>query len=142
MLENFKPYKLTIGSPAVSVTDNGITFNASAVVRIGKPAYVVFYISEKTKQIAIMPCDKSNENATKFFNPNTNMAKYRKAFLVRWNYKELTKDIVTLMGWNLSCFTYNAPGVYHSEENIIIFDLDRAVATKVSPPAGSDAKDA
>ena len=142
MLESFKPYKLTICSPSVSITNNGVTFNNAAVVRLGKPSHVVFYISENKKQIALQPCDDKNPDATKFLNLNTDQAKIRGVCSVRWNYKELLKDITELMGWDLSCFNYNAPGAYHIKENIIIFDLAKAAATNAGPPAGTNAKDA
>ena len=42
-----------IGHLYVSITDNGIAFSKAAIVRIGKPEYVIFMIDEEGKRIAI-----------------------------------------------------------------------------------------
>ncbi len=118
MLENFKPYNLTIGLPAVSLTANGLTFNKSAVTKIGKPSHVVFYINELDKQIAIVPCAKDDENATIFYKPNA-----RNIVSVRWNNKDLLNTIYSMMGWNIDTDNYKSNGTYYSKDNVMIFDL-------------------
>lgn len=122
MLENFKPYNLTIGLPAVSFTANGITFNKSAVTKIGKPSHVIFYINELDKQIAIVPCAKDDENATQFYKPNA-----RNVVSVRWNNKDLLNTIYSMMDWNLDTDNYKSNGNYYSKENVMIFDLKEVV---------------
>ena len=53
MLDGFKQYNMAVGTSSVSITDNGIAFSKAAIVRIGKPEYVIFMIDEEGKRIAI-----------------------------------------------------------------------------------------
>ena len=53
MLDGFKQNNMAVGSSSVSITDNGIAFSKAAIVRIGKPEYVIFMIDEEGKRIAI-----------------------------------------------------------------------------------------
>lgn len=46
MLDGFKQYNMAVGTSSVSITDNGIAFSKAAIVRIGKPEYVIFMIDE------------------------------------------------------------------------------------------------
>ena len=119
MLENFQPYNITIGMPAVSFTSNGIKFNKTAVVRMGKPDHVVLYINEKQKQIAKKKTDGYDENATPFFKPKKN-----EIISVRWGNKELLNKIYNMMSWNIKQDAYKVNGVYYADEEVMIFDLN------------------
>lgn len=122
MLEGFKPINLTIGLPYISITENGVTFNKTSIVKVGKPTHVLLMINEEKKQIAIQPCGKNDENATPFLRNET-----KGTLSVRWNNKDLLNTLSKMMGWNLKGCGYRIDGEYLSDENAMIFDLNSAV---------------
>lgn len=119
MLEGFKRYDITVGTISVSITDNGISFSKAAIVRMGKPEYVIFMIDEENKRIAIQKSEKDEEGAIKFYSE-------KNVISVRWNNKELLKTISQMMDWQLTGNIYRADGDYISSEVAIIFDLKKA----------------
>lgn len=122
MLEGFKQYNMTIGTASVSVTENGIAFSKTAVVKMDKAQYVRFYIDEDNKKIAIQKAKKEDDGSIAFYNN-------QKIISVRWNNKELLKTIAKMMGWELPGTVYKVDGDYIPEEEAMIFDLKRAEKT-------------
>lgn len=119
MLEGFKKYNMTIGTASVSVTENGIAFSKSAIVKMNKARYVVLYINEDSKQIAIQECQENDEEAIDFY-------RGQKTISVRWNNKELLRTIENMMDWQLKGYVYRVDGDYYSKEKTMIFDLTKA----------------
>ena len=123
MLEGFVPFDFSEGMPYVSITRNGLTFNQSVVKKLGCPAYVVFLINEETKQIAIQACEAFYPNATAFYRP-----KKSGTMSVRWNSRDLMRNVTHLMQWDLDKESYKAEGLFLRDEQAIIFDLSKATA--------------
>ena len=123
MLEGFKQYNMAVGTSSVSITDNGIAFSKAAIIRMGKPEYVIFMIDEEGKRIAIQKAKKDDDGAIPFYSE-------KKIISVRWNNKELLKTIATMMNWELSGNVYKAEGDYISSEEAIIFDLNTATQSQ------------
>lgn len=122
MLEGFEPINLIIGLPSMSVTTNGVSFSKSAIIKLGKPEYVILMINRQNKQIAVQVCDEKEENATPFLkNKSSNSS-----LIVRWNNKDLLNNIEKIMDWNLDESGYKINGDYIIEEQAIIFDLNKA----------------
>lgn len=124
MLEGFKRYDIAIGTSSVSITDNGIAFSKAAIIRLGKPEYVIFLMDENGKRIAIQKAEKSDDGAIQFYSPK------KKNISVRWNNKDLLKALAEIMNWELAGNIYKVEGEYISAENAMIFDLKNAVQTK------------
>lgn len=122
MLEGFKQYNMTIGTASVSITENGIAFSKTTVVKMDKVQYVRLYIDENNKKIAIQKAKKEDEGSIAFYNN-------QKIISVRWNNKELLKTIAGMMDWNLSGTVYKVDGDYIAEEEAMIFDLKKAEKT-------------
>ena len=122
MLEGFKQYNMTIGTASVSITENGIAFSKTTVVKMDKVQYVRLYIDENNKKIAIQKEKKEDEGSIAFYNN-------QKIISVRWNNKELLKTIAGMMEWNLSGTVYKVDGDYIAEEEAMIFDLKKAEKT-------------
>jgi len=125
MFEDFKIISLSVGLPSVSITANGVTFSKSAIVKLGKPAWVVLLMSEDTRQLAIKVCDKADEGATAFLR-NRNA----KNMMVRWNNRDLLQTIEKMMKWNLDDQGYKIMGEYFSSENALLFDMNKATVIK------------
>ena len=95
-LSNFKVFDFSERVPYVSVTNNGLTFNKSVVIKLNYPEYVRLLINESDRQIAIQVCDSSEEKAVQFYKqkPNGVMS-------VRWNAKDLINTLSRMCDWNL-----------------------------------------
>ena len=121
MLHGFEAIKLTKGLPSISITRNGLTFNKTAIVKLGEPEYVVLMKNENEKQIAVQVCEEDERNKTSF------LTRKDKAVLsVRWNNKDLVTTIAKMMQWDLSGKGFRINGDYHHEERAMIFDLKNA----------------
>lgn len=113
----------TFSIAEVRVLKNKISFNVSAASELGYPPFVRVFISHDKTQIALQPCDKTTQNAMKFFTAETAGKKHKRTIGV--GNKALATLIKSGMGWEMAqpvC----APGVRFSEENVIIFDLKQA----------------
>lgn len=122
MLEGFKQYNMTIGTASVSITENGIAFSKTTIVKMDKVPYVKLYIDEGNKRIAIQKASKEDEGAINFYSN-------QKIVSVRWNNKELLKTIARMMDWGLSGNVYKVDGDYIAEDEAMIFDLKKAEKT-------------
>ena len=125
LLDSFKPFNFNEGVAYVSITNNGMTFNKSVVMKLDYPAHVVLLTDEGSKRIAIRRCEPSDPNAASFY-------KQRKSNVlsVRWNGRDLLNTIEEMMGWDLSKTGYKADGLLLREENAMIFDLSKATELK------------
>ncbi len=121
MLKGFEVVNLTIGSPYISITKNGVTFNKASIVKLGKPACVKLLMNKSDKMIAVQSCNDLDENATAFYKP-----KKSGLITVRWNNGELINTISRLMSWNLNEDGYRIDGDFLDEENAMVFDLKKA----------------
>ena len=52
VLDSFKPRKLVVGSPYLSVTANGVSLNKSAIDRLEYAEFVKLLIDEEGKRLA------------------------------------------------------------------------------------------
>ena len=122
MLEGFKQYNMTIGTASVSITENGIAFSKTTIVKMDKVPYVKLFIDEGNKRIAIQKANKEDEGVINFYSN-------QKIVSVRWNNKELLKTIARMMDWELSGNVYKVDGDYIAEDEAMIFDLKKAEKT-------------
>lgn len=125
-LDGFTIFDFEEGSPYMSVTKNGATFNKGVVMKLGYPQYVQLLINESEHKIAIRPCDKSTPKSASFYKSNSNS----KVISVRWNGKDLLNTISSINGWNLEKEAYRINGVLIKHENAMIFDLNEASLLK------------
>lgn len=119
MFEKFKKVNLTVGLPYMSITDNGVTFSKSVVVKMGRPGYVELLMNEDDKQIAIRICDKNEEDAIQF-------VRNAKTINVRWNNKDFLNTISKMLDWNLKDGGYRVLGDWYDSEKAMLFDLSSA----------------
>jgi len=121
MFENFKTINLTIGLPYISLTNNGVSFSKTAVVKLGSPSHVLLMINEEEKQIAVKVCEPDDADATPFVRNKKNSTAN-----VRWNNKDFLNTISKMMDWNLQSDGYRVNGEYFSNERAMLFDLKLA----------------
>ncbi|MPL99690.1 hypothetical protein SDC9_45910 [bioreactor metagenome] len=118
-LDDFKKINLAPGSPSISVTSNGITFNKAAIVKLDEAEKVNLFINENEKALAVATCT-DDDKSLNF------LKKGKKAMSVRWNNKDLLQRLEDLMGWSLSDTGYRIQGCFDREQNALFFDLKSA----------------
>ena len=117
----FKEFDFSEGTPYISVTKNGVTFNKGTVLKLGSPAFVVLLINEESKQVAIKNCTAETPRSNAFFKPND-----RGVLSVRWNNRDLLNTFKALTGWDLEKQSYRIEGQLLKEEGAMLFDLTKA----------------
>ncbi len=125
LLDGFKSFNFNEGVPYVSVTNNGMTFNKSVIMKLGYPENVVLLIDESTERIAVQVCASDTPNAAPFYKE-----KKSNVLSVRWNGRDLLNTIQEMMGWDLSKKGYRIDGMLLKEESAMLFDLGEAVELK------------
>ena len=105
-LSNFKTFDFSEGVPYVSITNNGITFNKSVIMKMKYPAYVRLLINETDKQIAVQTCDEHDDKSVQFYKEKSNGV-----LSVRWNAKDLINTISRICDWDLSQLSYRVNGI-------------------------------
>jgi hypothetical protein len=122
-LDSFKPKKLVIGSPYITITNNGVSLNKSAVARLDYAEYVRILLDEDAKELAIQICDDNDPNKESFVKPE----KKDETQYVRWNNKEFVKQLLTWGPENLREAGFKVPGEYLSDEKALLFIFSEAV---------------
>ena len=125
ILSSFRPFNFNEGVPYVSITMNGVTFNKSVVMKLGRPEHVVFLIDEEGKRIAIQACNEATANAVQFYKPKKN-----DVISVRWNGKDLLNTIQAITGWDLSKEAFRVEGSLLKAERAMLFNLYEATELK------------
>ena len=121
-LSNFSVFDFREGVPYVSITNNGLTFNKSVIMKMNYPEYVILLINSESKQIAVQACNESDENAVQFYKEKANGV-----MSVRWNAKDLINTIARMCAWDLSQMSYRVNGVLIPEQSLMLFDLTDAI---------------
>ena len=120
-LQGFKPFDFSEGVPQFSITENGITFNKSCVIKLNYPSHTKLWIDHKGKKIALQPCAEGEQFARDFCDIN------RKRIVgVRWNVKALLLEIEQITGWSIDDVGRTVEGIFIASENLILFDLNKA----------------
>ena len=66
LLDSFKPRKLVIGSPYISVTSNGVSINKSAIDKLEYADYIKFLVDEQGKRLAVQICGEDDPDKVQF----------------------------------------------------------------------------
>ena len=107
--DGFERYTAISGTPAMTVTRHGISFNQAAVLKLQRAPYVRLYLDRGRARFAIEACGH-DEDGTLFFYRGAPTSKG-----VRWNNADLRATFERLMGWNLEYEGYKVAGVYHDD---------------------------
>lgn len=121
MLEGFEPIKLVAGTPTMSVTKNGVSFNKTTVEKLDCPPYVIPMIDRIRRRFAIVARDYEGSDAKKFYQNGRDTSNG-----VRWNNNDLIATFDSMMGWNIDQTGMKVKGVYLEDDRAIIFDLNEA----------------
>ena len=126
-LDSFKPRKLIVGSPFMSITINGVSLNKSAISRLDYAEYVKILVDEDAQELAVQVCNQDDPNKESFVKPE----KGEETQYVRWNNREFIKQLI---GWapsaELKESGFKVPGEYLPEEKAFLFIFSKAVPLK------------
>ena len=121
-LSNFKVFDFNEGLPYVSITNNGLTFNKSVIMKMNYPAHVRLLINDNDKQIAIQVCDENDKKSVQFYKEKANGV-----LSVRLNSKDLISTIERIGQWNLKETSYRVKGTLIPESSLMLFDFSDAI---------------
>ena len=122
-LQGFMVFDFDEGVASMSVTQNGITFNKSTVIKLDYPTHAVLLINAEQKQIAVQACSSDTPKAAVFYKEQDDDKPVRS---VRWNSKDLLNRISQIMGWDLKQMGYRIEGRLLPADHAILFDLTKA----------------
>lgn len=118
MLAGFEPLILSSGTPSITVTRNGVSFNKSVVEKMEKSEYVQLFVDRTGRRFAISVCDSSLPTARRF---------YRGRDIsngIRWNNQDLLDTLSELSGIRATT-GFKVKGEYIPEDRALIFDLNK-----------------
>lgn len=121
-LNNFKIFDFHEGLPYVSITNNGLTFNKSVIMKMNYPAYIRLFINEVDKQIAIQTCEKDDVKSVQFYKEKANGV-----LSVRLNSKDLINTIERMCDWDLKNASYRVNGIIEESASLMLFNLADAI---------------
>lgn len=113
--------------PKLTVTETVLRFNKDTAKALGYPAYVKVLVNERSKRIAVQPCEKDEQNAVKFSKP----AERQKLSISVRNPKvlEAVGEYFPLEPAPEDEVSYKAvDGTVLPRENAVVFDVADAVA--------------
>lgn len=111
----------------MTVTDSAIRFNKETAKALNYPAYVKVLINERSKRIAITPCEKGEANAVRFskeadkqlLSITVKTPKILDAVLPYFPLEEADEGEVSYQA---------VKGNFYKSENVVIFNVADAVA--------------
>lgn len=121
-LSKFRTFDFNEGVPYLSVTNNGVTFNKSVIIKMKYPPYVKLLINDEERQIVLQSCNERDDKAVQFYKEKANGV-----LSIRWNAKDLINTISRLCEWNLNQSSYRVSGMLIPEQNLMLFDLKEAM---------------
>ena len=120
-LSKFKPFDFSEGVPYVSVTNNGLTFNKSVIMKMNYPPFVKLLINEGDQELALQACQEHDDKAVTFYKEKANGV-----LSVRWNSKDLIQTVARLCDWDLKNRSYRVPGILVPDESLMLFEMKDA----------------
>lgn len=123
MLEQFEQYNMVNGVPAISISENGVGFNAACVTKMNMCNFVKVFVDKTNNRIAVQVADKDDDGVASFFSN-------QKSKTVRWNQTDFLRMLAKMMQVDFSKKVYRVHGEYYSDEKAMVFDLKTAKKIK------------
>ena len=121
MLTGFVKLSLLKGSAFMTVSNYRISFNKNVVARLLKPRFVTFLFNRSTNQFAIQKCDEFTDFKLPFFKDDSDLKNG-----VQISNRELFNFFINVMKWDLDHSNYRVDGIFNSNDQAMIFDLNSA----------------
>lgn len=125
MLAGFQRFDIHKEPPRMTISKDGVTFDAMVNEQLGNPQKVLFLVDDKFNRVAIQGCEPDDEQGIDFWNvQDENKEK------VHWHSKVLLQKLQQMGKLDLENNDYRLPGYLLSEEDAMFFDLNTAEAVK------------
>lgn len=111
------------GSPALSVTENGVTFNAQVTTLLRFPEYVQLLVNRNSKQAALRVCEKNADGALKFYKRKIQHG--ADVYSIRWNSQSVKDIVMQLIGTTEIGYGFRVKGRL-IEPGLVLFDMSNA----------------
>ncbi len=121
---SYQPSAFKTYEPSVTICDRKMIFGSVCFVRLGKPEYVRLMFDPKGKRIAVQGSNKKTKDSI-YLNPER---KCKQFGIYGQGY---VPEICKLMPNWKSELRYNIIGEYYEDENVLVFDMNKAVASEV-----------
>ena len=115
----FKLQTMESGFPSIVISRNGIFLSKNFYKKILETSHVQVYLSEETKELAIVPCSSSDESSIELKVVGDSARIYNKDFINR---------LASLIQKSYDTINVRVPG--ENSDGYYIFDLTKAVERK------------
>lgn len=118
ILQSFKKVNLNGAAPFMTISAYGLTFNKTVLEKMSYPDYVSLFADYPNYLLAIQTTDDPTEIPFCISKSNRVNA--------RINNKDFARLLLGLLGTRDEQVSFKAPGVWHPEEKVFVFDLKEA----------------
>lgn len=115
----FKLQTMELGFPSIVISRNGIFLSKNFYKKICETSHVQIYLSEETKELAIVPCSVLDESSIELKVVGESARIYNKDFINR---------LASLIQKSYDTINVRVPG--KNTDGYYIFDLTKAVERK------------
>lgn len=129
LLDNFTLYELprNFSLAELRITKTRMSVNQLSASEMHYPACIRVFVSADKTQMAIQPCQPTENGAVRFLPANFNApSRKRQPKSFKIGNKTLLHFIKSNMNWDENV-RLKVVGEYHPEEDILLFDFTRAV---------------
>lgn len=118
MFEKYDVYKITVGTPTITVSKNGVGFNKQAIVKLGYSNYIRILINREENKVAILASEDKTDDSHEFCLNKV------KPINIRLNYKDFTSTLYALTKKSISARGFRVEGEYLAEYKAVVFDFN------------------
>lgn len=118
ILDSFTKVNLSNNSPAVTISSYGLTFNKTVVDTMASPDYVILFLDEENKRLAIQ-CSDNSQDIPFCINKSNRVN-------ARINNKDFARKLFRIMEWFMDGRSYRVPGTWYPEQKVYVFDIKDA----------------
>lgn len=110
----FKLQSMEAGYPSIVISKNGVFLSVNLFNKLNHSQYIQVYLSETTKEIAIIKCERDDEAAVELRVSD----KYAK-----FNNKDFINKVANLCGTTFDKICLRIMGAYIADGDYYVFDL-------------------
>ena len=111
------------GSPAFSITENGVTFNARVTILLLFPEYVQLLVNRNSRQVVLRSCKENANGAIKFYKRKIQHG--MDVYSIRWNSQSVKDIVMQLIGTTEIGYGFRVKGRL-VEPGLVLFDMSNA----------------
>ena len=111
------------GTPCLSITENGVTFNARVTILLLFPEYVQLLVNRNSRQVVLRSCKENANGAIKFYKRKIQHG--TDVYNVRLNSQSVKDIMMQLIGTTEIGYGFRVKGSL-VEPGLVLFDMSNA----------------